>query len=234
MLVFPEFRVLTFDCYGTLVDWETGILAALQPVLHRHEIFEDEEKLLELYARFESEIESGAFRPYREVLRGVMDAFARHFSISLTGEERDVLVNSLPGWPPFRDTRGALGQLAQHFKLAVISNVDVDLFAKTEKRLGVKFHWVITAQEVGSYKPSLQNFQRALDVIGEAPERVLHVAQSLYHDIAPAKKLGLSTVWVNRRKGKTGTGATPPAEARPDLEVANLAELAAMIEKSFR
>ncbi len=229
MQSFEQFEVLTFDCYGTLIDWETGILNALRPVLQAHEIDEDNETLLQMYARLESAAEKQGFRPYREILQSVMDGFGREFGVTFGSEERACLVHSLPAWPPFPDTVESLRKLKSRFRLAVISNVDDDLFARTAEKLQVPFDWVITAQQVGSYKPSLRNFRRAIEVMGVPRQKILHVAQSLYHDIAPAQKLGLSTVWVDRRRGKGGTGATPPADARPDLIVASLSELVDLI-----
>ncbi len=128
--------------------------------------------------------------------------------------------------PPFPDSPEALKLLSRRFKLVILSNVDDDLFALSAKRLGVEFSDVITAQQVGSYKPDVRNFRLMLERTGNHPKRVLHVAQSLFHDIAPAKSLGLTTVWVNRRHDRPGFGATPPAEATPDLEVPDLITLA--------
>ena len=127
--------------------------------------------------------------------------------------------------PPFADTQPALKALERRFRLAIISNTDDDLFARTNQQLDVAFDWIVTAQQVKSYKPSLNNFRQALAHIGLPTEQVLHVAQSLFHDHVPAKQLGLETVWVNRRHGKAGSGATPMADARPDLEVPDLATL---------
>jgi 2-haloacid dehalogenase len=154
-----------------------------------------------------------------------MRTLSAQFKFTLTSSELECLVRTLPDWPPFSDTVEALKVLKQRFKLGVISNIDDDLFAETAKRLEVEFDWVITAQQIKTYKPSLNNFKVALQKIGVPSEKILHVAQSLYHDIAPAKTLGLAAVWVNRRKGKQGFGATPAAKADPDLEVADLKEL---------
>jgi 2-haloacid dehalogenase len=137
-----------------------------------------------------------------------------------------VFASSVRDWPPFADSSRALTALRGKYKLAIISNVDDDLFAHSARHLDVAFDWIITAQQVRSYKPSVRNFECAFERIGVPRERQLHVAQSLYHDIAPAKSLGLSTVWVNRRMGMRGSGATLPAYAEPDLEVADLDTLA--------
>ena len=129
-------------------------------------------------------------------------------------------------WPAFPDSAPALLALHNRYKLAIISNIDDDLFAMSAPRLGVQFDWIITAQQAQSYKPALHNFQMAMARIGVPPRHILHVAQSLYHDIAPARSLGLSTVWVNRRQAQPGWGATPPAQAQPDAEVPDLRTLA--------
>ncbi len=232
-LDFKSFSVLSFDCYGTLIDWETGILGALHPILRRHEVFEDDETLLTLYARFESEIEAGPYVRYRTVLRRVMRAFAKHFGLIFSPEEELALVRSLPEWPPFPDTVRALRELKSRYRLAILSNIDRDLFRRTAVKLRVPFDWIVTAEDVRSYKPSPANFSRALQIMNVNPSAVLHVAQSLYHDIAPARKIGLKTVWVNRRKGKPGSGATPFTAAVPDLQVGSLTELLQRIREAF-
>jgi 2-haloacid dehalogenase len=226
---FSRFECLTFDCYGTLVDWESGILASLRPVLRAHGLYRSDDGILALYAELESAAERGAFKRYREVLREVMRGFGVRLGFQTTDQEIDSLPNSVATWPPFPDTVAALHKLKQRFRLAIVSNVDDELFAGSASRLKVPFDFVITAQQVGSYKPSLNNFNRALERIGLPRERVCHVAQSLYHDIAPARQLGLTTVWINRRHGRSGSGATPnqPNAPRPDAEFPDLASFAA-------
>jgi 2-haloacid dehalogenase len=223
-----RFEVLTFDCYGTLIDWEKGILGAVKPLFARHGVGADDDTILETYAALEAKYEEGEFLPYRMVLRLVMTEMSLRFKFDAAPGELDCLARSIGDWPPFPDTVDALRRLARRYKLAVISNVDDALFALTAKRLQVEFGWVTTAQQVRAYKPSPAMFEEALRRIGEPRERVLHVAQSLYHDIVPARSLGLATVWVNRRVGKEGPGATPRATAAPDLEVRDLAALANM------
>jgi 2-haloacid dehalogenase len=226
MLDFSQFEYLTFDCYGTLINWEAGILSALQPILAAHKIVLSDNNLLELYGEFEAEAESGDFKTYRQILSSVVSAFGTKFNFSPTDAEIQALPQSLAQWPPFPDTVEALRKLHTRYKLAVISNVDDDLFAPSAKLLHVPFDAVITAQQARSYKPSLNNFQLAFQKIGMPQEKILHVAQSLYHDIAPARKLGLHCVWVNRRANQTGPGASKPAIAQPDLEVPDLKTLA--------
>ncbi|MGH9492401.1 MAG: haloacid dehalogenase type II [Terriglobales bacterium] len=228
MLDFRRFRVLTFDCYGTLVDWESGILGALRPLLRAHGKTLTDEQTLEIYGELEAEAEAGEYHPYREVLEGVVRGFGRRLGFEPSLQEAESLPESLKNWKPFPDTVAALMKLKARYKLAVVSNVDDDLFAATARRLEVPFDWVITAQQAGSYKPSHRNFKLALERIALPPDQVLHVAQSIYHDIVPARELGLATVWVNRRAGKAGEGATKAAQGQPDLEVPDLKTLAEM------
>ena len=222
MLDFDSYEILSFDCYGTLIDWETGLLSALTPVLARHGCSVPNETLLEAFGDLEAGAERAPYRPYAVVLGEVVEGLGRRFGFTPDAADRGVLAASLADWPPFPDTRDALRALGTKYRLAVISNIDDDLFAGTAFSLGVEFDWVVTAQQVGSYKPSLENFRQALARFGAPGDKVLHVAQSLFHDIAPAGSLGLSTVWVNRRHAKPGSGATPPASARPDVEVPDL------------
>ncbi len=226
MLDFSQFEYLTFDCYGTLINWEAGILGALRPILSAHGVQVPDEEVLRLYGECEAEAESGDFRIYREILEGVVGAFGQRLGFSPSVAETQSLPQSLADWPLFPDTVDALRQLRTRYKLAIISNVDDDLFAPTAKRLQVPFDAVITAQQVRSYKPSLNNFHLALQRIGQPKEKILHVAQSLYHDIAPARALGLKNVWVNRRKNQPGPGASRAANVEPDLEATSLQALA--------
>jgi 2-haloacid dehalogenase len=226
VLDFGSFEIVSFDCYGTLIDWETGILSALAPVLARHGRRVPDDALLEAFADLEAAAESAPYRAYAVVLREVVEGLGRRFGFTPDDAERGLLAASLPEWPAFTDTRDALRALKTKYRLAVISNVDDDLFAGTSRSLGIEFDWIVTAGQVGAYKPSTENFRRALGRFGVPPKRILHVAQSLFHDIAPAKSLGLATVWVNRRRGRPGGGATPPAKARPDVEVPDLWSLA--------
>ena len=225
----PEPEILSFDCYGTLIDWETGILSALAPVLARHGRSVPDEELLETFATLEVGAEQPPYRAYEVVLREVVEGLGRRFGFAPDEAERGVLAASLGDWPAFPDTRDALRALKTRYRLAIISNIDDDLFARTAPTLGVEFDWVVTARQVGSYKPSLESFRQSLARFGAPSDKVLHVAQSLYHDIAPAKSLGLSTVWVNRRRGRPGHGATAPATVRPDVEVPDLRSLAVLL-----
>ena len=226
MLDFTRFEILTFDCYGTLINWESGILSALHRVLSAHGKKIDDATILKLYGDFELRSEQGTFRPYREVLESVGRQFAAELHFTASAEEVSSLPNSLPDWKPWPDTVAALRQLETRFRLAILSNVDDDLFAATRPQLGVDFDEVITAQQAQAYKPSLNLFALALSRINAPAHRVLHVGQSIYHDVIPAQSLGLATVWVNRPSARPGVGAVKAAEAKPDLAVSSLAELA--------
>ncbi|PYV46526.1 MAG: haloacid dehalogenase type II [Acidobacteria bacterium] len=227
-----QFKFLSFDCYGTLIDWETGILASLRSVLKNHNKTLTDAEILNLYAELESAIESGEFKPYREVLKEVVRGFAARLGFKVTEQEANSLPDSLKDWCPFPDTVAALKSLARHYKLCVISNIDDDLFAHSARRLEVPFHVVVTALEARSYKPSHNNFHLALTKIGAPREQVLHVAESLFHDVAPARALGIKSVWVDRSKGKRGR-ASRTADVKPDLEVPDLKTLAELVERSF-
>lgn len=226
MLDFSQFECLTFDCYGTLIDWELGILAALKPVLAAHNRTLGDEAILELYGAIEAQAEAGEYRPYRKILQFIMQRIGSRLSFALHDNEIDVLPASLPRWPAFPDTVDALRRLKSRYKLAIISNTDDDLFAETAKTLEVPFDFVITAGQARSYKPSHRNFELALERIGLPKAKILHCAQSIYHDIVPAKQLGIANVWVNRRAGRKGAGATPAAHETPDLTATSLKEFA--------
>jgi 2-haloacid dehalogenase len=226
MLDFSRFEVLTFDCYGTLIDWETGILSALHRILSAYNKTVDDVTLLKLYGDFEQLSEQGEFHPYREVLESVVRRFGANLGFTPTLAEARSLPDSLAHWRPWPDTVAALRQLKSRFRLAILSNVDDDLFAATRPQLEVDFDAVITAQQAQAYKPSLKIFELALSCINAPAHRVLHVGQSLYHDVVPAQSLGLATVWVNRPSARPGVGAVKAVEAKPDLTVSSLAELA--------
>jgi len=228
---FSQFQYITFDCYGTLIDWESGILGVLRPMLRSHRLGLNDQGILELYAAIESRLEAGPYLPYRQVLEMTVERLAARLGFAATAEEMASLPESVRIWTPFPDTVRALARLKVRYKLAILSNIDDDLFAGSAKRLEVPFDQVVTAQQVGSYKPTLKNFEVLLERIGVPREAVLHVAQSRFHDIRPAKQLGLSTVWVNRRRDRRGTGATPAATGgpEPDLTVLDLSELARIV-----
>jgi 2-haloacid dehalogenase len=233
---FSRFTAISFDCYGTLIDWESGILPVLRRVLGNHDQSQrlSDAAILELYGEFEAEAESGPYKSYREVLQSVVRAFADRLDFESTSAEIRSLHESVHTWPPFPDTVAALRELQKRYKLVVISNIDDDLFAETRKHLQVEFDAVITAEQARSYKPSINNFQLALRTLALSPDRLLHAAQSIYHDVVPALSLGISTVWVNRKSARPGIGAVRSAvaldsEKREDFEVPDLASLAAAV-----
>jgi 2-haloacid dehalogenase len=229
-LKFESFEWLTFDCYGTLIDWEAGIVASLMPILASHGIKLGASRMLELYGQLEADLEAETreYMSYRDVLTKVVKGFGERLGFAPTVVETQSLAESLPSWSPFPDTVPALEKLKEKFKLGIVSNTDDDLFAATAKHLRVPFDATVTAQQARSYKPSLHNFRLAVERIGVPKERILHVAQSVYHDVIPARALGLHSVWVNRRGGKPGDGATKTAVGQPDLEVKDLKTLAAL------
>jgi 2-haloacid dehalogenase len=212
---FGRYEVLTFDCYGTLIDWETGLLEALRRALPTASEVE-EEALLESYGRHEAEAERPPYRSYREVLAAGLRGVAADVGVEVTRDAAAAFSESVRDWPAFADSAESLGRLKERFRLGVITNCDTDLFAASNQRLGVAFDWVVTAETARSYKPSPKGFELAFETIGVPRERILHVAQSLFHDHVPAKQLGLGSVWIDRRRGRAGSGATPPADAEPD------------------
>jgi 2-haloalkanoic acid dehalogenase type II len=228
-LDYDAFDALTFDCYGTLIDWEAGILAGLRPILERGGATADDEAILERYAAIEALLEAGPYLPYRAVLARGARKVAAAFGVEPTDEEAAAFGGSVADWPAFEDSSRSLRRLKHRFRLGVLTNCDDDLFAASKKRLGVDFDWVVTAQQVGSYKPSHRNFDALLERLAQdrvTPRHVIHVAQSLYHDHVPAKKAGLRTVWIDRRHDLPGAGATPPAEAHPDATFPSMAAFA--------
>ncbi len=233
MLNFNDYEALTFDCYGTLIDWETGITRALRPVMAAHGVSVDDDVLLRLYAEYEVQGKSGEYRKYRQVLRATAHAICERLGFTPSQSEAECLAESLGGWQPFADTVDALHRLKTRYKLCIVSNVDDDLFAGTQRTLGVEFDDVITAEQAGSYKPSQNNFALAIERIGAPKARVLHVAESVKLDIVPAKAFGMSTVWVNRSAGtgrNTGASGNPIGGASgADLEVPDLNTLAELM-----
>ncbi len=215
---------ITFDCYGTLIDWEAGIIAAMRPVLPASVT---DDALLGAFAESERAIEAGPFRPYREVLGLVTRALAEKFGF--TPHNDGILADSLPRWPAFPDSAAGLARLRTRYRVGVISNVDDDLFAATASAAGFAVDWVVTAQQCRSYKPSPHNFQEAMERHGLSPRQVLHVASSIGHDIAPASAMGIQTVHMHRRFGKSGAGANGPGEACARYTVRDFSGLLALV-----
>jgi 2-haloacid dehalogenase len=225
-LDFSRFEAMTFDCYGTLINWEDGILGCLRPLLAKHGKSVDDATILQRFGEFEAKAEQGQYHTYREVLESVVRSFGEDFGFAPMHNEVRSLPDSLKNWKPWPDTIDALQELSQRFTLCIISNVDDDLFAATQPKLEVRFDHVITAQQARAYKPSLKIFELALSRVGVPAHRILHVGQSIYHDVIPAQSLGLATVWVNRPSARAGVGAVKAAKGNPDLQVSTLAELA--------
>jgi 2-haloacid dehalogenase len=227
---FESIRLITFDCYGTLIDWENGMLAALRPLLSRDGRNVPDLQILELYGEIEAELESGPYLPYRQVLAQAAREIGRRLGKEISAQEGSVFAESLTRWKPFIDTLPALQSLARRFRLGIISNVNDDLFAETRKKLTpVEFDFVITAQQMQSYKPSHRNFEEAIRRSGLSKDQIMHAGQSLYHDIAPANALGIQNVWVNRPSIRPGSGAARPGTATPNYEVRTLAELSMLM-----
>lgn len=223
---FNRYEWISFDCYGTLVDWETGISNAVSAIFVRNGVRRSRAEILALFADAEPRVQSsGEFIDYRRVLRDVMQLMAWEVSIRLHDAQAEDLPDSLARWPVFPDAREALLKLQPRYGLAIISNVDDDLFARSEEALGVKFDAVVTSQQARSYKPDLRGFEIARDRMRVEHGKWLHVGESLYHDIGPANQLGIDSVWVNRPDRGGGTRIT---DAVPTLEVPDLAALAAL------
>lgn len=232
MLDFSQYRVVSFDCYGTLIDWETGIFSALRPVLTAHGKGISDTELLKLYSELESEAEQGEFHSYREVLQSVVRGFGERLGFKPSEAQVRSLPDSLADWQPFPDTVAALQRLKARYQLAIISNVDDDLFAATSRHLEVPFDHLITAQQARAYKPSLRTFTLAQQRIGVTPAQWLHAAQSVYHDVIPATSMGIATVWVNRHSPRPGAGAAKAAAGHPDLEVPDVTTLAQLADQN--
>jgi 2-haloacid dehalogenase len=235
-----DFAALSFDCYGTLIDWETGILAALRPWVARHGLAATDDTLLAEFSRVEPELQ--AARPamlYPDILADAFRSLGRHFDRAVSDAEARAFGQSVKDWPAFPDSAAALAYLKRHYKLAILSNIDRASFAHSNRKLGVEFDLVVTAEDVGSYKPTPRNFEVLLErmaALGVPKERLLHTAESLYHDHVPAKRFGLATAWIYRRAAKGNFGATraPEAPVKPDWQVTTLAELADLHRKETR
>jgi 2-haloacid dehalogenase len=218
-----DFKVITFDCYGTLIDWESGIFSALQPLLSRANRATSRDPALESFARHEAaQEEETPAMPYSQLLATVYQRLAKEWGVAVSNEEANIFGASVPDWPEFADTVESLRYLQQHFKLAILSNVDRISFRASNERLQVKFDAIYTAQDIGSYKPNPRNFAymlgRLKDDFGVESKQVLHAAQSLFHDHAPANRFGLASAWIDRRHAMKGWGATMPPPGTPKVD----------------
>ncbi|MGE0224579.1 MAG: haloacid dehalogenase type II [Acetobacteraceae bacterium] len=228
-----DFDALTFDCYGTLIDWETGLWSALQPLLTRAGLRIERDAALAVFAEHEARQQAATpDMPYAALLAVVHGQLADAWGVTPSADENRRFGESIGEWPPFPDTVEALRYLGRHYRLVILSNVDRASFSVTQTRLGVTFNAVYTAQDIGFYKPDLRNFHYLLDRLadqGIGKDRVLHVAQSLFHDHAPANAIGLPSAWIDRRDGAPGSGATsaPPDNVRYDFRFPTLGDFAA-------
>lgn len=235
-----DFDVLTFDCYGTLIDWETGIHVALRPLLARVGRQMQREEVLGTFAAHESAQEAQTPGvPYSELLATVHSRLAHHWDVTPLADESRRFGASVPEWPAFADSAASLQYLEKYYKLVVLSNVDRAGFEGSNPKLGVTFEAVYTAQDIGSYKPDPRNFAYMLARLGEggvAPGRILHTAQSLFHDHVPANSAGLASAWIDRRHEARGWGATlpPPEEARIDFRFTSMAAMVQAHQEALR
>jgi 2-haloacid dehalogenase len=227
-----DFSVLTFDCYGTLMDWETGIGEALAPWLVRAGVGLSRDQILEAFAELESaqQVATPSLR-YPELLAKVHRALAERFGVAPDPKAAERFGASVGNWPAFADSAGALAYLKQHYRLVILSNVDRASFAQSNPKLGVTFDAIYTAEDIGSYKPDPRNFDYLLSHLAEqgiGKAQILHTAQSLHHDHMPAKRIGLATCWIDRRAGRHGHGATrvPDTAVQPDFRFESLAAMA--------
>ncbi|HJS30384.1 MAG TPA: haloacid dehalogenase type II [Alphaproteobacteria bacterium] len=226
-----DFKVLTFDCYGTLIDWERGMLAALAPLTTRAVRGLSRDQILEAHARHESAQQRWTpARRYSELLAVVYKRLAEEWGVSADWEEAQTYGRSIRDWPAFADSAAALQYLKTHYKLVILSNVDNKSFAFSKAKLQVAFDAVYTAEDIGSYKPSARNFEYMLEKLaslGVARRDILHTAESLFHDHVPAAQHGIASCWIHRRHAEGGFGATMPPSSEPkvDFRFTSMAEL---------
>ena len=227
-----DFRVLSFDCYGTLIDWETGITDGLRPLVTRSSKQLQRDEVLQSYSRHEAAVEEETpAMPYPEVLKIVYDRLARDWNIKIGREEAQAFAASIRNWPAFPDSPSALQYLKKHYKLVILSNVDRESFKASNAKLQVNFDYVFTAQDIGSYKPDARNFEYLIEKLGKAgfeKNSILHTAQSLFHDHLPANRFGLASAWIDRRLEQGGLGATPAPASLPhyNFRFTSLGEMA--------
>lgn len=217
-----DFKAMTFDVYGTLIDWETGLLNELRPWVRKHALNLSDDAILEAFAGEESPIQRANPRMlYRDVLAEVHRALAKKWDIAADAVAAKAFGGSIARWPAFADSAAALGYLKTRFTLAALSNVDDASIQPSVEKLGRPFHHIFTAQRIGSYKPDRRNFDYAIAKLaaqGIAKDEILHVAESLFHDHVPAQALGMTSAWIDRRAGKKGSGATHPIMDPPKTQ----------------
>ena len=217
-----DFKMLTFDCYGTLIDWESGIFEAYQGLLKRSGTPVPRDALLELHARHEADHERlHPSMPYSQLLGEVYQRVAAELGATPTAVESAVFGSSVAHWPAFIDTVAALQYLKKYYKLVILSNVDRESFRHSNARLEIEFDHIFTAQDIGSYKPDLRNFEYMLAKLSDAgvqKHEILHTAESLFHDHLPANKMGLASAWIYRRHAQPGFGATQRPASMPHYD----------------
>jgi 2-haloacid dehalogenase len=227
-----DFKVLTFDCYGTLIDWETGMADALRPLVAKVGRPLSRDEILEAHARHESAQQlTTPSKIYSQLLAVVYKRLAEDWGVPVGWDECVDYGRSVRDWPAFADTAAALRYLKQHYKLVILSNVDNDSFSFSNRKLGVALDAIFTAEDIGSYKPSPRNFEYMLDKLaarGIEKAQILHTAESLFHDHAPANDFGLATCWIHRRHEQGGFGATmnPGKPPHTDFRFTSMAALA--------
>lgn len=220
----PNYQILTFDCYGTLIDWEGGMRAALAAVIKNRGLALDPYEVHGRYEKLEPVIQETRGGKYVDVMRiSVRDTFA-HFGVNVTDEEAGIFGDTLASWPKFPDTTEALTEMKNRgYKLVILSNTDEKFIRQSIETIGVEFDEVITAEAVGSYKPARGHWDRMLETLDVSKDVVLHVAQSYYHDVVPATGLGFKMAWINRKSQQ------PWGEARPDYEFPDLKSLLSIL-----
>lgn len=235
-----DFDALTFNCYGTLIDWERGVLDALRPWTERQGINVDDRAFMEVLRAEKSRAQMETpTKPFPRLLGDVLRAVGGYWNANVSDAEAEEFGQSVGRWPAYVDSAPALHYLKRFYKLVILSNVDRRSFAASNVQLDVDFDEVVTAEDVGCYKPDPRMFDYALQRLSERGiprSAVLHTAQSLVHDIVPAKGAGLAILWINRRKGLRSWGATPPAAGgpMPDFEVGSMAEVVALHQAHLR
>jgi 2-haloacid dehalogenase len=231
-MLLTDFDALTFDCYGTLIDWESGMVEALKGLTGRVSRPLRRDEILEAHARHESSQQRYTpARRYRDLLPVVYKRLAEEWGVHVTHEDCVAYGRSVGNWPAFEDTPGALQYLKQHFKLVILSNVDNETFEASNRRLQVQFDAIFTAEDIGSYKPDLRNFHymlEQLERLGVRKEKILHTAESMFHDHKPANDVGLKSCWIYRRHAQQGFGATmnPGQMPHVDFNFTSMGELA--------
>lgn len=217
-----QFKVLTFDCYGTLIDWESGMVEALKPLTSRVSPDLTRNQILEAHARHESAQQRWTpARRYRDLLAIVYKRLAEEWRVAASWEECQAYGRSVGNWPAFPDSAEALHYLKQHYKLVILSNVDNESFAASNKKLQVAFDAILTAEDIGSYKPDDRNFRYLLEtlaMLGHGRHEILHTAESLFHDHEPANRAGLTSCWIYRRHADSGFGATMAPSEMPKYQ----------------